>query len=128
LIEKSAQTRNVFIAGGTGDIGGALVPLLLKHNFSVQCLVREKSISKLPQGSKPIKGNVLDKSTFVEKISPSDTFIHLVGVSHPGPFKGDQFRKIDLISLQQSVEASVAAGIKLECGSSSTCNERVHPR
>jgi uncharacterized protein YbjT (DUF2867 family) len=57
-------------------------------------------------------GNALDNNSYKEKIYPSETFIHLVGVWHPNPFKADLFRKIDLVSLQQSVEASVEASIK----------------
>ncbi len=108
----SNKTHKIFIAGGTGYIGQALIPKLLKHNYSVHCLVREKSISKLPVGCKVITGNALDSNSYKEKIYPADTFIHLVGVSHPSPSKADQFREIDLVSLQQSVEASVDAGIK----------------
>ena len=106
------SAKNIFITGGSGYIGRALIPLLLKQNYSVSCLVREKSISRLPEGSKPIIGNVLDSSSYKEKIFPSDTFIHLVGVSHPNPSKADQFRKIDLVSLQQSVNAAVESNIR----------------
>lgn len=106
------KIHRLFIAGGSGYIGKALIPMLVKHNHSVYCLVREKSINKLPEGCKPIIGNALNHNTYKEKIFPSDTFIHLVGVSHPNPSKADQFRRIDLVSLQQSAEASVAAGIK----------------
>src|SRR4030067_1981931 len=97
LIEKSPQTCNIFIAGGKGYIGNSLIPILLKKKHSVSCLTREKSISKLPKGYKPIIGNSLDKNSFKGKISPSGTFIHLVGVSYPSLAKADQFRKIDLV-------------------------------
>jgi nucleoside-diphosphate-sugar epimerase len=106
------QTRRIFIAGGSGYIGRGLIPALLEHNHSVTCLVRKESINKLHEASKPIIGNVLDNNSYKEKIYPADTFIHLVGVSHPNPSKGEQFRKIDLLSLKQSVEASVESGIK----------------
>lgn len=106
------KRMKIFIAGGTGYIGRALIPLLIKQNHFVQCLVREKSINKLPAGCVPIFGNALDNKSYIENISLSDVFIHLVGVSHPNPSKKDQFRKIDLVSLKQSVEASAALGIK----------------
>ena len=97
---------------GTGYIGRALIPQINKQNHFVQCLVREKSINKLPAGCVPVFGNALDNKSYIENIRFSDIFIHLVGVSHPNPSKKDQFRKIDSVSLKQSVEVSSALGIK----------------
>jgi uncharacterized protein YbjT (DUF2867 family) len=54
----------------------------------------------------------LDKATFVTKIQPADTFIQLVGVSHPSPAKAAQFRSIDLVSVRASVAAAVESGIR----------------
>ena len=112
LESSTVKTHNIFIAGGTGYIGKALIPELVNNNHSVSCLVREKSINKLPSGCKPAIGNALDKNSYEKNIFPADTFIHLVGVSHPGPTKTEQFRKIDFVSLQQSMEAAVNSGIK----------------
>lgn len=66
----------------------------------------------MPQGCTPIFGNALDKSTFAAQIPPADTFIQLVGVAHPSPAKGEEFRRIDLVSGKESVAAATAAGIK----------------
>ena len=41
-----------------------------------------------------------------------DTFVHLVGVSHPSPAKAAEFRSIDLESTRQAVNAAVRTGIK----------------
>jgi uncharacterized protein YbjT (DUF2867 family) len=112
-MQNNSQKRmRIFVAGGTGYIGRALIPLLIKQNHFVQCLVREKSVDKLPAGCVPVFGNALDNKSYIENISLPDVFIHLVGVSHPNPSKKDKFRKVDLVSLKQSVEASAALGIK----------------
>jgi uncharacterized protein YbjT (DUF2867 family) len=105
-------TNNIFITGGTGYIGKAIIPELLKRGYSIKSLVREKSIRKIPIGCKTVIGDALDYKTYVEEINSADTFIHLVGVSHPGPLKADQFRKIDFVSLEQSVDAALQAKIK----------------
>ncbi len=106
------KTGNIFIAGGSGYIGRALIPFLLNKNYSVTCLVRKESVNKLPAKSIQVIGNALDSNSYKDNIFPSDTFIHLIGVPHPSPSKAEQFRKIDLVSLKQSVEASVESGIK----------------
>jgi uncharacterized protein YbjT (DUF2867 family) len=40
-----------------------------------------------------------------------NTFIHLVGVSHPSPAKGKQFREIDLVSAKCAITAATQASI-----------------
>ena len=105
-------TQNIFLAGGTGYMGVRLIAGLLQRGHSVRALARKGSDQKLPAGCTPITGNTLDKNSYVNQIQPADTFVHLVGVSHPNPSKAEQFRTIDLTSVQNAVPAAVAAGIK----------------
>jgi len=105
-------TQNIFLAGGTGYMGVRLIAGLLQRGHSVRALARKGSDQKLPAGCTPIIGNTLDKNSYVNQIQPADTFVHLVGVSHPNPSKAEQFRTIDLTSVQNAVPAAVAAGIK----------------
>lgn len=105
-------SRNVFITGGTGYLGKRLIPELLKRGHTVRALVRQGSEAKLPHGCQSITGDPLDKESFARQISPADTFVQLVGVPKPSPAKAAQFRAIDLVSIQQSVPAAVAAGIE----------------
>src|SRR5262249_9741979 len=53
-----------------------------------------------------------DATTYRDYIAPADTFVHLVGVSHPNPSKAAEFRSIDLASAQQAVAAASSAGIR----------------
>jgi len=102
---------NIFMTGSTGYIARALAPVLLERGHSVRGLVRPWSVSKLPPGVTPVVGDALDASTFVEHIAPSDTFIQLVGVAHPSPAKAEQFRRVDLASIHQSVRAAKMTSI-----------------
>lgn len=104
--------KSVFITGGTGYVGSRLIPLLVKSGYTVNALVRSGSENKLPAGCNPVTGNALDYETFKEKIIPSETFIQLVGVSHPGPGKKNLFKEIDLVSVTESVKAAKLSGIK----------------
>ena len=106
------SSRNVFITGGTGYIGRRLIPELLKRGHGVRALVRQGSEAKLPTGCTSVIGDPLDQESFAGQISPADTFVQLVGVPKPSPAKAAQFRAIDLVSIQQSVPAAVAAGIE----------------
>lgn len=102
----------VFIAGGTGYMGRALIPQLLTRGHQVRALVRPGSEAKLPPGCRPVTGNALDSSTFAGQVKGADIWVHLIGVPHPSPWKGDQFRAVDLASVRAAVEAARPAGIR----------------
>ena len=102
----------VFITGGTGYIGKRLVGILLNEGYDVTALVREQSVKKLPDGCKAVIGSPFDAATYVNSVPADCIFIHMVGVSHPGPKKKDLFYSIDLASLKVSIEAAKRSGVK----------------
>ncbi len=108
----SGASHEVFITGGTGYLGRHLIPRLLERGYRVRALVRDESRSNLPAGCEPIVGNALNSQTYREKIFPADTFVHLVGTSDPNPLKAEQFRKVDLASVEMAVAAAVAADVR----------------
>ena len=89
-----------------------LIPRLLKRGHEVRALIRPGSEKKLVKGCTPVLGNALDGRSYAGKIAPCDTFIQLVGVAHPSPAKGDEFRRIDLPSGLGAVAAAREAGVK----------------
>ena len=101
----------VFITGGTGYLGGRLIPRLLDHGHQVRALARPGSEAKLPKGCEVVVGNALDHSTYADKVPPCDTFIQLVGVAHPSPSKGAAFRSIDLPAGLAGVSAAAKARV-----------------
>ena len=100
------------MAGGTGYIGRKLIPRLLERGHQVRALVRPGSESKLPGGCTAVVGDALDKSSYLSEIAPADTFVQLVGVAHPSPAKGAQFRSIDLVAGKAAIEAAAEAGLQ----------------
>jgi len=57
------------------------------------------------------EGNALDSNSYTGQIQPADTFVQLVGVSHPSPAKAAEFRSVDLASAAGAVRAAREAGI-----------------
>ncbi len=105
--------QTVFITGGTGYIGTRLIKALLADgNFHIKALTRKGSENKLPKGCEIIYADALNADSYKNSIAPAAIFVHLIGVAHPSPAKAEQFRKIDLISVQQAAKAAATAGIK----------------
>jgi uncharacterized protein YbjT (DUF2867 family) len=101
--------RNVFLTGATGFLGTQLAGALLQRNHIVRALVRPGSERKVPPGAGYTLGDPFDSATYRHHIEPGCTFIHLIGVHKPAPWKERQFRAIDLASLRQSVIAAAHA-------------------
>jgi uncharacterized protein YbjT (DUF2867 family) len=104
-LPRSSASRRVFITGGTGYIGSALIPALLERGHRLRVLVRPGSKAKLPAECEVVSGNALDANSYRQLIRPADTFVHLVGVPHPSPGKGAQFRAVDLVSTREAISA-----------------------
>jgi uncharacterized protein YbjT (DUF2867 family) len=111
-LPKSADFRRVFIAGGTGYIGTALLPILLERGHRVRVMVRPGSKAQLPAECEVVSGDPLDANSFRQLIRPTDTFIHLVGVAHPSRAKAAAFRAIDLVSVREAASACSELGVQ----------------
>jgi uncharacterized protein YbjT (DUF2867 family) len=106
----NAQSHRVFVTGGTGYVGRPLIAHLLERGHEVRALVRRGSEKKLPSGCQAILGDALEGKSYAARIAPADTFVQLVGVSHPSPSKAEEFRKVDLASGGSAVDAAKKAG------------------
>jgi uncharacterized protein YbjT (DUF2867 family) len=102
----------VFISGATGFMGRRLSAELLRRGHTVRALARPGSENKVAPGCEGVTGDPLDAATFQQRVAPADTFVQLVGVTHPSPAKADQFRTIDLASALAGVQAARAAGVR----------------
>jgi len=102
----------IFITGGSGYLGGRLIPRLLGRGHQVRALVRPQSRGKLPPGCTPVIGNALEAKSYQDEVKPATTFVQLVGVAHPSPAKAAEFRSIDLVAGREAVAAAAIAGIR----------------
>jgi uncharacterized protein YbjT (DUF2867 family) len=103
--------RDVIVLGGTGYLGRPLVKQLCEDGFQVSIVVRPQSAAKIPRGVDVIPGDALDSRSYQDRVASDSTFVHLVGVPHPAPWKAEQFRSIDLVSLEQSIAVATRARV-----------------
>jgi nucleoside-diphosphate-sugar epimerase len=108
----ATRTFSVFITGSTGYLGTPLIRALVDREHSVRALVRPGREKKLPAGVTAVSGNALDASSYAARIAPSDTFVQLVGVSHPSPSKAAEFQAIDRASALGAIAAARQVGVR----------------
>jgi uncharacterized protein YbjT (DUF2867 family) len=106
------KTQRVFLTGATGYIGSRLIPILTARGHRVAALTREQSRHKLPPNCDAVSGSALDGNSYAAAVEGADTFIHLIGVSHPSPAKARQFIEIDLKSAEEAIRVASAAHIR----------------
>lgn len=108
----TGNRRCVFVTGSTGYMGRRLISRLLAQEHEVRALVRPGSEGKLPAGCQVVTGNALEASSYAAQVPAADTFVQLVGVSHPSPAKAAEFRSVDLASAAAAVQAASQAHVE----------------
>jgi len=103
---------HIFMTGATGFLGRNLAAALLLRGHEVRALVRARSETRVPAGCDTVEGNPLDCATYRNVVGTADTFVQLVGVSHPSPAKAPLFRSVDLAATKEAVNAAMHAGIR----------------
>ena len=106
------EKRQVFVSGGTGYVGRALVAQLIARGHRARVLARPGSESNVLTGAEVVPGDAINAATFSSAVSANDVFVQLTGVAHPAPWKEQAFRAIDLVSLRASAEAAKSAGVR----------------
>lgn len=107
----AGAAKAVFVTGGTGYIGRALVTALLARGHTVRALVRLASRDRLPRGAAAVIGDALDADSFAASLRPQEIVVHLVGTPHPNPRKAAEFLRVDLASILATVRAARSADI-----------------
>jgi nucleoside-diphosphate-sugar epimerase len=104
--------HKVFITGGTGYMGSRLIPLLVERGHEVKALVRPGSERRLDSSAACVPGDPPKVDSYTAQVTGCDTFVHLIGVSHPSPAKAAQFRAVDAVSIRVASQAAQASGIR----------------
>lgn len=69
----------VFVTGGTGFVGRAVVALLLRHGHDVEVLVRERSVLRVPyrRRLRIVEGDLLEPGAWQGRARIADAVVHL---------------------------------------------------
>ncbi len=108
--------RNVLVTGGTGFIGGFLLPELKRHAGSVRVLTRQRDTRSA--GPAPVLhvGDLADAGSLRNAVREIDTVFHLAGYAHatsrPYPEELERHRRINLEGSLNLYRAAADSGVR----------------
>jgi uncharacterized protein YbjT (DUF2867 family) len=77
----------------------------------VTAFVRPGSEARVPAGAAIVTGDPFSIDALAARLSPTDTFVHLIGTPRPSPAKAQQFLDVDLASIRAASGAAARARI-----------------
>lgn len=103
----------IFLTGGTGFVGKAVIRALQAHGFTVRCLVRPGSEADLKgfEGIERVPGNVLLPKGIEASMEGCRALVHLVGIIREYPGRGVTFDRYHSVATANMVKAAEAAEV-----------------
>jgi uncharacterized protein YbjT (DUF2867 family) len=111
---QSPSMRRVFVTGGTGFVGRAVIHALRAEGCAVRCLVRRGSERDLRGlgAIERIEGDVMSRQSLDHAMDGCDAVIHLVGIIREHPAIGVTFERVHTQGTINVLEAAAAVGAR----------------
>ena len=100
----------IFVAGGTGFVGGHLLKALLSSGHSVRALVHRRSTTC--EDVEQVEGDITRVETFEQSITGCDAVINLIGIIRELPSRGVTFERLHVQATSNLLAAAAGNGIK----------------
>ena len=109
--------KNIFITGGAGYVGSALVPRLLTEGYKVTVLdlmIYGQNVIRPHKNLKIIKGDIRDQNLIKKNVVNTDAVIHLACISNDPSFELNRKlgQDINFNAFEPLVKISKESGIK----------------
>lgn len=101
----------IFVAGGTGFVGGHLVEAVRKHGHDVRLLVHRRS-PHISDDIEQIEGDATRLESFEHAAEGCDAVINLIGIIREFPARGITFDRLHVQATANMLATTVKAGIR----------------
>jgi len=101
----------IFIAGGTGFVGGHLIDALREREHQLRLLVHKRS-PHVSNGIEQVEGDVTRLESFEHTAEGCDAVINLVGIIREFPARGITFERLHVQATANLLAATAKAGIR----------------
>jgi uncharacterized protein YbjT (DUF2867 family) len=109
-IRRSSMAGRVFVTGGSGFVGSAVVEDLVSRGYRVNALVNRKALDRADVQS--IKGGLFNATALDEGMRGVDAVIHLVGIIMQQPSKEITFERMHHEGTRRVVDAARRNGVR----------------
>src|SRR5436190_18230814 len=104
--------RRVFVTGGSGFVGTAVIEELLSRGHAVNALAHRGNLRATGGGVRIVRGDLFDRGALDEGVRGCDAVVHLVGIIMERPSKGVTFKRIHFDGTRNVVDAAVRNGVR----------------
>jgi uncharacterized protein YbjT (DUF2867 family) len=102
----------IFVTGGSGFVGSAVIAELSSRGYQVNALVRQRNLTTTGGQVQAIRGDLFAPGALEEGIRGCVAVIHLVGIIFEHRVQGITFERIHFEGTRNVVEAAQRAGVK----------------
>ena len=102
----------VFITGGGGFVGSAILRQLVTRQHSAHALSHHHVIDMFGQSVHSFRGDLFDRAMIDQAMRGCDAVMHVVGIIMQKPSRGITFERIHFEGTKGIVDAAVRNGVK----------------
>ena len=104
--------NEIFITGGSGFVGSAVIGELLTRDYSVRALTHRHPIESGGERVRSIDGDLFDSAALRQGMQGCEAVIHIVGIIMEQRSRGMTFDRVHFEGTKSVIDAAKAAGVK----------------
>lgn len=102
----------IFLAGGTGFVGGHVRQALVDRGHSIRLLVHRKGAGGRTTSVEEIEGDATRPETFEDAVKGCDATVNLIGIIREFPGRGITFQRLHVEATKNLLAAARKAGVR----------------